>query len=184
MVRVLLPTFFVYVKFDHVTDIFVPQFLVSRKRDGIFYRTVAMLINWMYVKCCKWRHMFSGEFANSCFFFFPHLKKVARICVPLALNDVWNQQIHQKIITTVHGWEWETVGKRWKLSYSSLVGKRVFTLDIYKNIKDGRNEEWSQMIYTVIWDLCTILGQWKKQSYPRSNILHSDWLTLKYLNWI
>lgn len=75
-------------KFDYLIDVFVPQFLIYRKQGGIFYRIVAMLINGMYVKCYKLHRMFSGEFANSCFFFFPHLKKVARICVPLALNDV------------------------------------------------------------------------------------------------
>ena len=52
-----------------------------------------------------------------------------------------------------------------KLNYSFLVGKRVFTLDLYKNKKDGRNEEWSQMIYTVTSDLCTILGHKKKTNH-------------------
>lgn len=68
-------------------------------------------------------------------------------------------------------------GKEMKLNYSFLVGKRVFTLDLYKSKKDERNEEWSQMIYTVTSDLCTILGHTKKkkkQSYPRSGILHFD----------
>lgn len=80
--------------------------------------------------------------------------------------------------------EWETVGKRWKLNYSSLVWEESSHFGSLKEYKGWK--KWRM----VPNDLHCYLGPLHypgtmgKQSYLRSSILHSDRVALKYLNWI